>query len=65
MPKAKYEVRLSTYGEARLKWYSFKTAKEAVKFVLNELHETQFSLGGYTFEEKFEELIWIDKGRIV
>ena len=65
MPKARYEVRLSTYGEARLKWYSFKTAKEAVKFVLKELHETQFSLGGYTFEEKFEELIWIDKGRIV
>tara|TARA_B100000003_G_C10643104_1_gene255899 strand:- start:68 stop:265 length:198 start_codon:yes stop_codon:yes gene_type:complete len=65
MTKAKYEVRLSTYGKAAFKWYSFKTAKEAVKFVLKELHETGFSVGGYTFEEKFEELIWIDKGRIV
>lgn len=60
-----YEVRLSNYGAASKEWYSFETAKEAVKFVKTELHETGFQMGGYTFEEKFEELVWIDKGRIV
>ena len=61
----RYEVRLSNYGSAAREWFSFDTPKEAVKFVKQELHETGFQMGGYTFEEKFEELVWIDKGRIV
>lgn len=59
-----YEVRLSNYGDAAFQWESFETAKSAVKYVVKELHETGFALGGYTFEEKFEELIWVGKGRI-
>ena len=61
----KYEVRLANSGAACLKWYSFATAKEAVKFALRELHDVGFTVSGYTFEEKFKELVWIDKGRVV
>tara|TARA_A200000159_G_scaffold99432_1_gene92238 strand:- start:10184 stop:10381 length:198 start_codon:yes stop_codon:yes gene_type:complete len=61
----KFEVRLATTGQACFKWYSFDTAKEAVKFVLKQLHEVGFTVDGKTYEEKFEEIEWVGKGRIV
>lgn len=63
--KKVYEVRLATTGRACFKWYSFDTAKEAVKFVLKQLHEVGFTVDGKTYEEKFEEIEWVGKGRIV
>jgi len=61
----KFEVRLSNTGQACFKWYRFDTAKEAVKFVLKQLHEVGFTVDGKTYEEKFEEIEWVGKGRIV
>ena len=43
----------------------FETAKEAVKYVLTELHEVGFTVDGRTYEEKFEEITWIGKGEVV
>jgi hypothetical protein len=59
-----YEVKLklNTRNED---WKRFATAKEAVKFALKELHEVGFTVDGGSFEDKFEELEWIEKGRIV
>lgn len=61
----KYEVRLAITGRECLKWYAFDTAKEAVKFVLKQLHDVGFTVDGKTYEEKFEEIEWVGKGRIV
>ena len=61
----KYEVRLANQGRECLKWYTFETAKEAVKFVLKELHEVGFTVDGKPYEEKFEEIIWVGKGRVI
>ena len=60
-----YEVRLANQGRECLKWYSFETAKEAVKYILAERHAEGFTVDGRTYEDKFEELEWIEKGRIV
>ena len=60
-----YEVRLAITGRACLTWYTFGSAKEAVKFVKKELLDTGFTMHGRTFEEKFEEIMWVGKGRIV
>jgi|TARA_B110000908_G_scaffold94490_1_gene112001 hypothetical protein len=62
--KEMYEVRLALTGQSQLKWYAFDTAKEAVKFALKAMHEEGFTVSGKTFEEKFEELEWIGKGRV-
>lgn len=43
----------------------FETAKEAVKYVLTELHDVGFTVDGRTYEEKFEEITWVDKGEVV
>ena len=43
----------------------FETAKEAVKYVLTELHDVGFTVDGRTYEEKFEEITWIGKGEVV
>ncbi len=59
-----YEVRLANTGLDCMKWYAFNTAKEAVKFVLKELHCVGFTVDGKTYEEKFEEIVWVGKGRI-
>jgi hypothetical protein len=61
----KYEVRLANQGRECLKWYTFDNAKAAVKFVLKELHEVGFTVDGKTYEEKFEEIIWVGKGRVI
>lgn len=61
----KYEVRLANQGRECLTWYTFDTPREAVKFVLKELHEVGFTVFGKTYEEKFEEIIWVGKGRVV
>jgi hypothetical protein len=59
-----YEVKLklNTRNED---WKRFATAKEAVKFILDERHTEGFTVSGRTYEDKFEELEWIEKGRIV
>ena len=62
--KGMYEVRLALTGQSQLKWYAFDTAREAVKFALKAMHEEGFTVSGKTFEEKFEELEWIGKGRV-
>lgn len=41
-----YEVRLANQGLQCMKWYAFDTAKEAVKFVLKELHCVGFTVDG-------------------
>ena len=43
----------------------FETAKEAVKYVLTELHDVGFTVDGRTYEEKFEEITWVGKGEVV
>jgi hypothetical protein len=35
-----------------------------VKFALKAMHEEGLTVSGKSFEEKFEELEWIGKGRV-
>jgi len=58
----KYEVNLT--GKSR-DTIIFDTAKEAVQYVLKALHSVGFTVDGRTFEEKFEEIVWIGKGRVI
>lgn len=58
----KYEVNLT--GKSR-DTIIFDTAKEGVKYVLKALHSVGFTVDGRTFEEKFEEIVWIGKGRVI
>ena len=59
-----YEVKLklNTRNED---WKRFATAKEAVKYILTERHAEGFTVDGRTYEDKFEEIEWIGKGRVV
>ena len=56
-----YQVRKEWNSE----WVSFDTMKEATQWILKELHEVGFTLDSRGYAGKFEELTWIDKGRIV
>ena len=58
----KYEVNIT--GKAK-DTIIFETAKEAVKYVLNELHDVGFTVDGRTYEEKIEEITWVGKGAVV
>ena len=58
----KYEVNLTGKSKDTL---VFDTAKEAVKYVLKALHCVGFTVDGRTFEEKFEEIVWVGKGRVI
>lgn len=58
----KYEVNLTGKSKDTI---IFDTAKEAVKYVLKALHSVGFTVDGRTFEEKFEEIVWIGKGRVI
>jgi hypothetical protein len=59
-----YEVKLklNTRNED---WKRFGTAREAVKYILAERHAEGFTVDGRTYEDKFEEIEWIGKGRVV
>ena len=58
----KYEVNIT--GKAK-DTVVFDTAKEAVKFVLTELHDVGFTVDCRTYEEKFEEITWVGKGAVI
>ena len=58
----KYEVNVT--GKAK-DTILFDTAKEAVKYVLTELHDVGFTVDGRTYEEKFEEITWVGKGAVI
>jgi hypothetical protein len=58
----KYEVNITGKSKDAI---IFDTAKEAVKYVLKALHDVGFTVDGKTFEEKFEEIVWVGKGKVV
>ena len=64
----KKEIKTNVYQvrkEWNSEWVSFDTMKEATQWILKELHEVGFTLDSRGYAGKFEELTWIDKGRIV
>ena len=58
----KYEVNITGKTKDTI---VFETAKEAVKYVLTELHDVGFTVDGRTDEEKFEEITWVGKGEVI
>lgn len=60
-----FEVRLTTYGNDADNWVAFDNKKDAVQYLLKNLHDVGFTVGGYNYDDKFEECVWIDKAREV
>ena len=58
----KYKVNITGKAEDNI---IFDTAREAVRYVLAELHCLGFTVDGRTYEEKFEEITWIGKGEVI
>ena len=56
-----FEVRKTWESD----WVAFNTKKDAVQYLLKELHDVGYTVGGYNYEDKFEECEWIDKARVV
>lgn len=59
-----YEIKLKL-NTRKENWKRFSTAREAVKYILTERHAEGFTVDGRTYEDKFEEIEWIGKGRVV
>ena len=58
----KYEVNITGKAKDAI---IFETAKEAVQYVLEQLHGVGFTVSGRTYEEKFEEITWVGKGAVI
>jgi hypothetical protein len=61
MKKEIYQVRKEWSSE----WVSFDTMKAATQWILKELHDVGFTLDSRGYAGKFEELTWIEKGRVI
>ena len=58
----KYQVRTDWKDDS---WVTFDSKKEATQWILKELHEVGFTLDSRGYAGKFEELEWIEKGRVI